>query len=207
MGSQILSFQVTALLKCCNLTPGEHNSGRTHIARPYVKLPTVQWWRILILLKWRTQTEHQKCTRWRWSQSSSNCNTYYAEYCLSSTAVSITLFTLTSLHSYIWQVSELASQPSYTAGKAVKLEGDCDSRHLVHFWCSVCVRNFNNNSMRHHCTVGNLTYSRAMCVRPLLCSPGVKFQHFRRAVTWKLSFWEPMFVWIYITVFGCTTHH
>jgi hypothetical protein len=36
-------------------------SGRTHIALLYVKLPTAQWWCLLILLKCRTQKEHQKC--------------------------------------------------------------------------------------------------------------------------------------------------
>jgi hypothetical protein len=33
--------------------------------------------------------------------------------------------------------------------------------------CSVCVRRFNNDSMRHCCEVGNLTYSRALRVRSL----------------------------------------
>jgi hypothetical protein len=44
----------------------------------------------------------------------------------SSTDVSITLFTLTNLHPYMWQVSDLASQPSYTDGKVARLDGDCD---------------------------------------------------------------------------------
>jgi hypothetical protein len=48
---------------------------------------------------------------------------------------------------------------------------DVASHHLVHFWCSVCARHANNNSMHHHCLVGNLTYSGAVCVRLLLMLP------------------------------------
>jgi hypothetical protein len=41
------------------------SSSHTHITHLYVKLPTAQWWRILLLQTSRTQTAHQKCTRWR----------------------------------------------------------------------------------------------------------------------------------------------
>jgi hypothetical protein len=56
-----------------------------------------------------------------------------SRYCLLSTAVSITLFTLNSLHPYMWQASDLASQPSYTNGKVVQLDDDCDEHHLLQF--------------------------------------------------------------------------
>jgi hypothetical protein len=124
-----------------------------------------------------------------------------------SLLVSLTLFTLTSLHLYICQVSQPASQSSYTDWKAVQLDGDRLYRHLVH--CSVCVPCFNSNNMRHSCAVGNLPYSRAVCVRSLACAPGalsVRSQHVTKALTRKLRICEPVFTWT-IIVFGCTTHH
>jgi hypothetical protein len=61
MGLQTLSFQVRAFLTCCNLTDKclvSISSGHTHNAQLYVRLPTAQWWCILLVLKRHKQTEH-----------------------------------------------------------------------------------------------------------------------------------------------------
>jgi hypothetical protein len=50
-------------------------TGRTHTVRLYLKLPTAQWWSILILLKLCMQS-----TRWRQLQSPSNCTTFPSVY-------------------------------------------------------------------------------------------------------------------------------
>jgi hypothetical protein len=128
-----------------------------HTAWLYIKLSTAHWCFILLLLKLCSWKEHR---------SPHNCTHFCALYCRPSTVVLITMFTVTSLHVYIWLFLDLVIEPC-TDGKVVLLDGDCDQCHVVHFRCSLCLHCVSSN-ICHHCMVGYLMFSHAVCVWLLL---------------------------------------
>jgi hypothetical protein len=131
------------------------------------------------------------------------------QYCLSRTAVPITLFTLTSLHPYIWQVSDLTSQPSYTDGKVVQLDwlwlmpsGTllmlCLHTMFQYYYVPpLCGGQFDMQPC-NVCTTTSYAH-QVLCL--------VKLQHVRTILTWKLRIFRPMFIWTFNIVFGCVALH